>query len=121
METKYAELISQLERVTEAYEAALEAVKAMEKTTGELPDILGVRGGVEYFGDDFEDNRAIHLGSDVFTPVALDCGSGFSYEDKEGKSYGRFLCTVFGYRVYALVDKGSAQEVLLMDRVARDE
>lgn len=121
MKTKYASLIGQLERVTDAYERALAYAKNLESTVSVLPDILGVNGGVEYYGDSFEKNRAIHIGSDVFTLVALDCGSNVSYENKEDKGYVRFCCTVFGYRVFALVDKCSAQESYLMDMVARGE
>ena len=121
MKTKYAELINQLERVTEAYELALEAVKALESITGEQPDVFGISGGVTWYGDKFEKERAIQLGADTFTHVALDCGSNVSYENKEDESYIRFCCTVFGYRVFALIDKGSAEEAYLMDMVARDE
>lgn len=118
MKTKYADLIKQLERVTDAYDAALKAVKALETTTRELPDVAGVSGGVNYFGDDFEDNRAIHLIQDVFTPVALDCGSDFKMEDCD--EFTSFDCTVFGFRVCALVYKGSTEEALLMDAAAAE-
>lgn len=120
MKTKYAGLIAQLERVTEAYERALEAVKALETTTRELPDVAVVSGGVNYFGDDFEKNRAIQLGADTFTLVALDCGSDVSYENREDKDYVLFRCTVFGYRVLALIDKGSAEEACLLDLLAAE-
>lgn len=115
MKAKYAGLIAQLERVTEAYEAAFAAVKALEAATGRQPDVLGVTGGVEYFGDDFEKNRAIQLGADTFTLVALDCGSDFSHENTEDKDYVLFRCTVFGYRVFAVITKGSEEEAYLMD------
>lgn len=121
MKTKYAELINQLERVTEAYEVALAAVKALEATTSGQPDVLGVTGGVNYFGDDFEKNRAIQLGADTFTPVALGCGSDFSYESRGDKDYGLFRCTVFGYRVYALITKGTVREAYLLDLAVAEE
>ena len=119
MKTKYAELINQLERVTEAYELALEAAKALESTTGEQPDVFGISGGVVWYGDKFESERAIQLGADTFTPFAIDCGSDFSLEHSE--EYTRFYCTVFGYRVFSLIDKGSAQKAYLMDMVDRGE
>lgn len=119
METKYADLIKQLERVTEAYERALEAVKALETTTRELPDVAGVSGGVNYFGDDFEEKRAIHVISGCFAQAALDCGSDFKMEDCD--EFTRFECTLFGYRVFCLATKGSAEEALLMVLLAAEE
>ena len=121
MKTKYANLIEQLERVTGAYAMALSSMLNFERFTADQKDVIGVSGGLNYFGDDFEKNRAIQLGADTFTHVALDCGSNVSYENKEDESYIRFCCTVFGYRVFALIDKGSAEEAYLMDMVARDE
>ena len=100
MEAKYASLIEQFERVTEAYEAALSATKTLEKTAGELPDVLGVSGGVIYLGDRFEKGRVIHLDSKKFAAVALDCGSSFQCEPRG--EYTCFECTLFGYRVFAL-------------------
>ena len=113
MKAKYAGLIAQLELVTKSYEAALAAVKALETTTAEQPDVLGVKGGVVYFGDSFEEKRAIHIDADVFTLVALDCGSDIRHEALEGKEYARFCCTVFGYRVFCLAVKESALALLL--------
>lgn len=100
METKYADLISQMERVTEAYEAALSVAKTMAAVVNRYDDVLGVYGGVGYYGDDFEKNRAIHVTSDCFAQAAIDCGSGFKMEE-QGK-YTRFECSMFGYRVFAL-------------------
>lgn len=112
METKYADLIKQLECVTEAYEHALAAVKAFESTTRELPDVAGVSGGIAYFGDEFEKGRAIHLGLKKLTTAAIYCGSDFkcTYTDE----YARIECTLFGYRVFCLAPKGSTEEALLM-------
>ncbi len=119
METKYADLIKQLECVTDAYEAALAAVKAFESTTRELPDVAGVSGGVNYFGDDFEKNRRIHVISECFAQAALDCGSDFKMEDCD--EFTRFKCTLFGYRVFCLATKGSTEEALLMFLLAAEE
>ena len=121
MKTKYAKLIEQLELVTAAYNAALSAVLNLEEMVSEQSDVIGISGGVTWYGDKFEKERAIQLGADTFTHVALDCGSNVSYENKEDESYIRFCCTVFGYRVFSLIDKGSAAEAYLMDMVARDE
>ena len=109
-------IIKQLERVTASYELALEAVKALETTTAEQPDVLGVSGGVTWYGDKFENERAIQLSADTFAHVALGCGYDFSYESRENKDYGLFRCTVFGYRVCALAVKGSAEEALLLEK-----
>ena len=119
METKYADLIKQLECVTDAYEHALAAVKAFESTTRELPDIIGMSGGVAYFGDEFERGRAIHLGPKKLTTAAIDCGSDFkcTYTDE----YARIECTLFGYRVFCLAPKGSTVEALLMVLLAAEE
>ncbi len=119
MKTKYANLIEQLERVTEDYEAALAAVKALEAATGELPDVLGVSGGVTYLGDRFEKGRAIHLDEETLAVAALDCGSDFSHEHL--KKYTRIECTLFGYRVFSLVAKDSAQEAYLLDLAVAEE
>ena len=119
MKTKYAKLIEQLELVTSAYNAALSAVLNLEEMVIEQSDVIGISGGVAWFGDKFENERAIQLGADTFTPFAIDCGSDFSLEHSD--EYNRFYCTVFGYRVFSLIDKGSAGEAYLMDMVARDE
>ena len=119
METKYADLIKQLECVTDAYEAALEAVKAFESTTRELPDVAGVSGGVNYFGDEFEKGRAIHLGLKKLTTAAIYCGSDFKMKDCD--DFTRFECTMFGYRVFCLAPKGSTEEALLMVLLAAEE
>ena len=121
MKTKYADLIKQLDRVTDAYELALSSALNLERVTAEQQDVIGVSGGVEYYGDSFEKNRAIHIRQDVFTLVALDCGSNFSYENKADKGYVRFCCTVFGYRVFSLIGKGSLEESYLMEKVKSDE
>src|SRR5678810_14920 len=119
METKYAELIDQLERVTEAYEAALAAVKALNATTGELPDVLGVSGGVTYLSDEFEKRRAIQLSAKILTAAAFDCGSDFQHGER-GDEFTRVDCTLFGYRVFALVYKDSAEEAYLLDLAAAE-
>ena len=119
MKTKYADLIKQLERVTAAYNSALSAVLNLEDMVSEQSDVIGISGGVAWFGDKFENERAIQLGADTFTPFAIDCGSDFSLEHSE--EYARFYCTVFGYRVFSLIDKGSAGEAFLMDMVAISE
>ena len=112
METKYADLISQMERMTEAYEAALAAVKAMEATTGELPAVLGVSGSIVYLGDEFEKCRAIYLDEERFAEAALDCGSDFSHEYKD--EYTRVEYTMFGFRVFTLARKMTAKERFLL-------
>lgn len=119
METKYADLIKQLECVTDAYEHALAAVKVFESTTRELPDVAGVSGGVNYFGDDFEKGRAIHLGLKKLTTAAIYCGSDFKCTYTDG--YARIECTLFGYRVFCLAPKGSTEEALLMVLLAAEE
>ncbi len=118
MKTKYADLIKQLERVTEAYERALAAVKTLESTIGEQPDVLGVSGGVTWHSDKFENERAIQLGADTFTDAALECGTGFNHECWE--RYTRVECIMFGYRVFALVDKNSVEEAYLLMREAAE-
>lgn len=118
MKTKYAKLIEQLERVTEAYERALAEVKTLESTIGEQTDVLGVYGKVDYVSDKFEQRRAIHLSDKTFTDAALECGTGFTHECWE--RYTRFECTMFGCRVFALVDKNSAEEAYLLMREAAE-
>lgn len=118
METKYAGLIEQFERVTEAYEAALTAVKTLETATGKLPDVLGVSGGIIYLGDKFEKGRAIHLDSKKFTAAAIDCGSDFSHEDRDEYIY--FECTLFGYRVFALFRDDERGYAELKEKVEAD-
>ena len=119
METKYADLIKQLECVTDAYEAAFAATKNMHSTIVGLPDIIGVSGGVAYFGDEFERGRAIHLGPKKLTTAAIYCGSDFkcTYQDE----YARIECTLFGYRVFCLAPKGSTEEALFMVLLAAEE
>ena len=119
MKTKYASLIEQLGLVNAAYNAALKAVLNLEEMVSEQSDVIGISGGVTWYGDKFEKNRAIQFGADTFTPFAIDCGSDFSLEHSE--EYARFYCTVFGYRVFSLIDKGSAGEAFLMDMVAISE
>ena len=119
MKTKYANLIVQLERVTAAYNAALSAVLNLEEMVSEQSDVIGISGGVTWYGDKFEKERAIQLGADTFTPFAVDCGSDFSLEHSD--KYTQFYCTVFGYRVFSLIDKGSVEEAYLMDMVAISE
>ena len=119
MKTKFADLISQMGRMTEAYEAALAAAKAMEATTGELPDVLGVSGSIVYLGDKFEKCRAIHLDAKRFAEAALDCGSDFSHEYKD--EYTRVECTMFGFRAFTLARKMSAKERYLLHFVVRPQ
>ena len=119
MKTKYANLIEQIEIVTAAYNVALSAVLNLEKMVIEQNDLIGISGGVTWYGDDFEKNRAIQLGADTFTQLAIDCGSDFKMEDSD--NYARFYCTVFGYRVFSLIDKGSVEEAYLMDMAVADE
>lgn len=117
MKTKYADLIKQLERVTEAYNQAVQVAKNFKDVIDGLDDVLGVRGSVNYM-DGYDINRAIHVASDCFTPAAIDCGSDFTIEDWD--DYTRVECSMFGYRVFALAHKGSAEEAYLLD-LAADE
>lgn len=118
MKTKYANLIEQLDRATEVYNQAVYAAKKMESVINDLDDVLGVNGAVDYL-DGYDINRAIHVTSDCFAPAAIDCGSDFKMKDREG--YARFECSMFGYRVFSLIDKGSVEEAYLMDMVKADE
>ena len=119
METKYADLISQMERVTEAYKAALAAAKTLEAITYELPDVLGVSGSVALLGDKFEKGRAIHLDEERFAEAALDCGSDFSHEYQD--EYTRVECTMFGFRVFTLARKMTAKEKFLLHLTVAEE
>lgn len=118
MKTKYANLIEQLGRATEVYNQAVQAAKKVEVVINDLDDVLGVNGAVDYL-DGYDINRAIHVKSDFFVQAAIDCGSGFKMEDRE--NYTRFECSIFGYRVFSLIDKSSAEEAYLMDMVVRGE
>ena len=115
METKYAKLIEQMERVTAAYNEALSGFLNLEGVIKKQSDVIGVSGGLIYLGDTFEKRRAIELDKESFTAVALDCGSDFShiYLDK----YTQFECTMLGYRVLTLVKEGSEEEALLLDLI----
>ena len=119
MKTKYEDLLEQLVRVTSAYNAALSAVLNLDEMVSEQRDVIGISGGVTWYGDKFEKERAIQLGADTFTPFAIDCGADFKIEDREG--YARIECSMFGYRVFSLIDKGSVEEAYLMDMVKADE
>ncbi len=119
MKTKYADLIKQLERVTAAYNSALSAVLNLEEMVSEQSDVIGISGGVTWFGDKFEKERAIHLGADTFTPLAIDCGSDFKMEDREDCT--QFECSMFGYRVFALFGGDERGYVELMEKVEADE
>lgn len=119
MKTKYASLIEQLELVTAAYNAALSAVLSLEEVVRKQNDVIGISGGVTWYGDKFEKERAIQLGADTFTPFAIDYGSDFSLENSD--KYTRFYCTVFGYRVFSLIDTGSLEESYLLKKVEADE
>ena len=116
METKYADLIEQLEQVAEAYEAALAAAKTMAAVVNQYDDVLGVYGGVGYYGGDFEKNRAIHVTSGCFAQAAIDCGSGFKMEE-QGGGYTRFDCSMFGYRVFALFRRDERGYAELKEKV----
>lgn len=118
MKTKYAKLIEQLERVTEVYNQAVYAAKTVEVVINGLDDVLGVNGSVDYL-DGYDINRAIHVRSDCFVQAAIDCGSGFKMEERE--DYTRFECSMFGYRVFSLIGKGSVEESYLMEKVEADE
>lgn len=118
MKTKYANLIEQLDRVTEVYNQAVYAAKKVEAVIDDIDDVIGVNGSVDYM-DGYDINRAIHVKSDCFVPAAIDCGSGFKIEGRE--DYTRFECSMFGYRVFSLIDKGSVEEAYLMDMAVLDE
>ena len=118
MKTKYANLIEQLDRVTESYNQAVYAAKRMEAVINGLDDVIGVNGAVDYL-DGYDINRAIHVKSDSFVPAAIDCGSGFKIEERD--DYTRFECSMFGYRVFSLICKGSLDECYLMQKAVADE
>lgn len=118
MKDKYANLIEQLERVTEVYNQAVYAAKKVEVVINDLDDVLGVNGSVDYL-DGYDINRAIHVKSDFFVQAATDCGSGFKMEDRD--DYTRFECSMFGYRVFSLIGKGSMEESYLMKKAVADE
>ncbi len=119
LETRYAKLIEQLERVTEAYEATLAMAKTLRSVVDQYGDVLGVYGGVGYYGDDFEKNRAIHVTSDCFAQAAIDCGSGFKMEEQG--EYTRFDCSMFGYRVLALFRDDERGYAELKEKVEANE
>ena len=119
LETRYAKLIEQLERVTEAYEATLAMAKTLRSVVDQYGDVLGVYGGVGYCGDDFEKNRAIHVTSDCFAQAAIDCGSGFKMEEQG--EYTRFDCSMFGYRVLALFRDDERGYAELKEKVEANE
>lgn len=118
MKTKYAKLIEQLERATEVYNQAVYAAKRMEAVIDGLDDVLGVNGSVDYM-DGYDINRAIHVRSECFAPAAIDCGSDFKMEDREDCT--RFECSMFGYRVFALVGGDESGYVELLKKVEADE
>ena len=121
MKTKYADLIKQLERVTEVYDTALAAVRKLERVTDAQEDVLGVYGGVNYHGEKFEEKRSIHLRLSSFMPVAMDCGYDFKMEVRE--DYTRFECRIFGYhgyRVFALFRDDEESYAELMKKVKAD-
>lgn len=118
MKTKYAKLIEQLERATEVYNQAVYAAKRMESVIDGLDDVLGVQGSVDYL-DGYDINRAIHVTSGCFAEAAIDCGSGFKMEDRD--DYTRFECSMFGYRVFALMGGDERGYVELLEKVEADE
>ena len=118
MKTKYASLIAQLERATKVYNQAVYAAKRMEGVIDGLDDVLGVQGSVDYM-DGYDINRAIHVRSRCFAPAAIDCGSDFKMEERE--DHTRFECSMFGYRVFALLSGDESGYVELMGKVEADE
>ena len=118
MKTKYANLIEQLERATEVYNQAVQAAKKFKAVIDCLDDVLGVQGSVDYM-DGYDINRAIHVASRCFTPAAIDCGSDFKMEDRE--DHTRFECSMFGYRVFALLSGDESGYVELLEKVEADE
>ncbi len=118
MKTKYANLIAQLERVTAVYNQAVEAAKRMASVIDGLDDVLGVQGSVDYL-DGYDINRAIHVTSRCFTPAAIDCGSDFKMDGRE--DHTRFECSMFGYRVFALLSGDESGYAELLDKVKADE
>lgn len=119
MKTKYEDLIEQLVRVTSAYNAALSSVINLEEMVSEQSDVIGISGGVTWYGDKFEKERAIQLGADTFTPFAIDCGSGFKMKDRY--DYTRFECSMFGYRVFSLLSGDESGYAELLDKVKAGE
>lgn len=113
MKTKYANLIEQLERVTDVYNQAVYAAKKVEAVIDGLDDVLGVNGSVDYL-DGYDINRAIHVRSDCFVQAAADCGSGFKMEDRD--DYTRFECSMFGYRVFSLLSGDERGYVKLLEK-----
>ena len=118
MKTKYANLIEQLERATDAYNQAVHAAKKMESVIDGLDDVLGVNGSVDYM-DGYDINRAIHVTSDCFAQAAIYCGSDFKMEDRG--DYTRFDCIMFGYRVFALFGDDERGYAELREKVKADE
>ena len=118
MKTKYASLIEQLERATEVYNQAVYAAKKFKAVTDGLDDVLGVQGSVDYM-DGYDINRAIHVRSSCFAQAAVDCGSDFKIEDRE--DHTRFECSMFGYRVFALLSGGESGYEELLEKVEADE
>lgn len=118
MKTKYANLIKQLERATEAYNQAVQAAKEMTSVVDGLDDVIGVNGSVDYL-EGYDINRAIHVRSECFAPAAIDCGSDFKIEDRE--DYTRFECSMFGYRVFSLFWGDELGYAELLEKVAADE
>ena len=118
MKTKYANLIEQLERVTDVYNQAVESAKKIDGVIDGLDNVLGVIGSVDYL-DGYDINRAIHVTSRCFTPAAIDCGYDFKIEDRE--DYTRFECSMFGYRVFTLLGGDERGYVKLLEKVEADE
>ena len=118
MKTKYADLIKELERVTDVYNQAVEAAKKIYDVIDGLDNVLGVHGDVDYM-DGYDINRAIHVASRCFTPAAIDCGSELKMEERE--DYTRFECSMFGYRVFALLSGDERGYVDLLEKVEADE
>ena len=118
MKTKYADLIVQLGLVTDAYNQAVRAAKNSDAVIDFLDDVLGVNGSV-YYMDGYDINRAIHVRSRCFAPAAIDCGSDFKMEERE--DHTRFECSMFGYRVFAMLSRDESGYAELMEKVGADE
>lgn len=114
MRTKYADLIKQLECVTDVCNQVVQATKKVNTVIDGLDDILGVRGSVFYM-DHYDIDRAIHIRSSCFAEVAIDCGTCLKM--KHLGDYTRFECSMFGYPVFALFQEDEQGYVDLLKKV----
>ena len=69
--------------------------------------------------DGYDINRAIHVRSRCFAQAAIDCGSDFKTEERE--DHTRFECSMFGYRVFALLSGDELGYAELLEKVESDE